>query len=216
MCVFILCYYVQIRGSAFINSEGECNLEQDNTLLQQAKEGSEDAFESIFKQYLPIVLTLKNRYYLRDYDLDDWLQEGRIVCYQSLMKYDPNINVTFGLFFKINFERWIVSALRFQEAKKRQIYRVSESLEYRIELKGEGVDMAEEDSRAETSMEYIFVRESLEGFSTYLSKFEIQIYQYVLQGEDLDSIAQQLNVSKQKVLCGYSRLKKKLKDQISE
>ena len=191
-------------------------MEKNDVLLQQAKAGCEDSFEAVFLQYKPIALNMQKRYYLRDYDNDDWLQEARIVCYQSLKKYDSSMNVTFGLFFKINFERWVISAIRFQEAKKRQINRVTESLEQRFELKGEGLDMSEEDRHAETSMEYVFVREALEDFSSYLSKFEIQIYQYVLQGKDIDSIVSELGVSKQKVLAGYSRLKRKLKNIISE
>lgn len=190
-------------------------MKEEQELIRQAREGSEEAFECIFKKYMPIVLHQRSKSYLRFYDLDDWLQEGRIVCYQSIHRYDCYKNVTFGLFFKINFERWVISAIRFQEAQKRKINQVTDSLDYQIELKGEGLNGFQEDLKAETSLEYVFVRETLENFSTCLSDFERDVYEYVLQGEDMDSIAKHLNVSRQKVDCGYSRLKRKLKNKFS-
>lgn len=84
-------------------------------------------------------------------------------------------------FLKINFERWVISAIRFQEAQKRKINQVTDSLDYQIELKGEGLNGFQEDLKAETSLEYVFIRETLENFSTCLSDFERDVYEYVLQ-----------------------------------
>lgn len=190
-------------------------MDKELELIRQVREGSEEAFECIFKKYMPIVLRQRSKSYLRFYDLDDWLQEGRIVCYQSIHRFDAHKNVTFGLFFKINFERWVISAIRYQEAQKRKINHMTESLDYYIELKGEGFNNVQEDPRAKTSLEYVFVRETLESFSTCLSDLERNIYAYVLQGEDMDSISRHLNISRRKVECGYSRLKRKLKNKFS-
>ena len=208
-------YHFSINEGKRFQGEGEIFM-NEYELISQAKEGCEDAFESIFKKYVPVVLRQKRRYYLRYYELDDWLQEGRIVCHQSIANFDEAQNVTFGLFFKINFERWVVSALRFQEAQKRQIYRYTDSLENQIELHGEGFNPAEEDHRAGTSLEYIFVRETLENFSVSLSKFEKEVYRCILEGKDISQIAKELDVPEKKVICGYSRLKRKLKDQIAQ
>lgn len=185
--------------------------QNDDMIIEEAKNGCSDAFESLFKKYLPIVLNQRNRYHLRDFDLDDWLQEGRIVCYQSLEKYDAAKNVTFGLFFKINFERHTISLLRHQEAQKRQIYRHTDYIEG---LKGETSDLVSEDYKAKTSLEYILVRETLEDFSTCLSNFEMQIYYGLLLGDNLTDISKKLEVSPKKIKCGYSRIKQKIKKQI--
>ncbi|MDT2815631.1 sigma-70 family RNA polymerase sigma factor [Vagococcus carniphilus] len=191
-------------------------LNQNELLLTQAKIGCSDAFEELFQKYVPIVLKQKSAYYLRDYDLDDWLQEGRIVCFQSLQRYNIEQDVTFGLFFKINFKRRVVTLLRHQEAQKRQIYRYTESLESQVDQLGEHFSKCVEDYRAGTSIEYIFIRESLEDFSEQLSKFEIKVYIYLLLGEGLESIASILDVSVRKVTNGYSRLRKKVIEQLIE
>lgn len=190
-------------------------MKDDNLdVIEKARSGNSDAFECIFKQYLPIVLHQRNKSYLRDYELDDWLQEGRIVCLKSLQKYNSELNVTFGLFFKINFERWVVSAIRYQEAKKRKINQGLESLEQRVADKGDIPDPVTSDYQTNANLEYIFVKENLEKLSNTLSPFEVEIYYYVLRGKDLDVIAQHLRVDYKRVICGYSRLRRKLKIQL--
>lgn len=189
---------------------------QNELLLTQAKIGCSDAFEELFQKYVPIVLKQRSAYYLRDYDLDDWLQEGRIVCFQSLQRYNIKQDVTFGLFFKINFKRRVVTLLRHQEAQKRQIYHYTESLELQVDQLGEFFSKGVEDRRASTSIDYVFIRESLEDFSERLSKFEIKVYIYLLLGEGPEGIASILNVPVSKVTSGYNRLKKKIKEQFVE
>lgn len=92
-------YHFSINRGKRFQGEGELFM-NEYELINQAKEGCEDAFESIFKKYVPVVLRQKRRYYLRYYELDDWLQEGRIVCHQSIANFDAAQNVTFGLFLK--------------------------------------------------------------------------------------------------------------------
>lgn len=209
----MLCFFSR-REESVIITKGEFTMpNQDDLIIEQAKNGCNDAFESLFKKYLPIVLAQKRKYDLRDLELDDWLQEGRIICYQSLEKFDSTKNVTFGLFFKINFERHAITLLRYQEAQKRQINRVTDSLD---SLNVENLTTASEDYKAKTSLEYIFVRESLEGFSFHLSLFEKSIFDCLLKGDNLTEISKKLDVPPLKVRSGYCRLKQKIKKQILE
>ena len=41
----------------------------------------------MFFKYRPIVEIMYKKYYLKDYDLDDWMQEGRIVFNKCLQAY---------------------------------------------------------------------------------------------------------------------------------
>ncbi len=204
------------EGKRFLFCEGEHVMLSENELMLMAKAkiGNSDAFEIVFRKYIPVVLNQRNMYYLRNYDLDDWLQEGRIVCYESLQRYDISEGITFGLFFKINFKRRVVTLLRHQEAQKRQVDHYTDSLETKIDSLGEFYGNGVEDYRAKASIEYVFVRESLEEFSESLSKFEIMVYIYLLLGEGLEGTAEKLNVPISKVSSGYSRLRKKFKKYI--
>lgn len=194
--------------------KGRIGLGEKEVILNRAKLGCNDSFEVIFNQYIPVVLKQRNLYYLRDLDLDDWLQEGRLVCYQSLLKFDNSRNVTFGLFFKMNFNRHVISLIRHQEAQKRQIYRYTDSLDSKMNSFGECIGRGTEDYRAETSIKYIYVRESLEKLPEQLSKFEQKVYYYTLSGMSIEEISDATDISQRKILFGYNRLKVKLKKQI--
>lgn len=197
-----------------LGDKGKSMDKKNDVMLSRAKYGCSESFDKVFEKYVPIVLKQRNAYYLKGYDLDDWLQEGRIVCFQSLQKYNMTQDITFGLFFKINFKRHIISLLRRQEAKKRQIDRHTESLEAQVDHLGEQFSKYNKDERAETSIQYIFVRETLEDFSNQLSKFETQIYIYVLLGKSFDEIASLMEVPSKKVKGGFNRLKMKIKNQV--
>lgn len=83
------------------------------------KEFDEDTFEKMFSQYLPVVYSMQSRYAIRDFDYDDWLQEGRIALNDAMNSYRQGRGTTFGLYYKMIFENRIRSLLRRQQAKKR-------------------------------------------------------------------------------------------------
>ena len=47
-------------------------------LLHAARNGDEEAFATLYQKYFPLLLRLKNMYYLRNYVYEDWEQEARI------------------------------------------------------------------------------------------------------------------------------------------
>lgn len=47
-------------------------------LLRAARNGDEEAFAALYQKYFPLLLRLKNTYYLRNYVSEDWEQEARI------------------------------------------------------------------------------------------------------------------------------------------
>lgn len=67
------------------------------------------AFEEMFNQYIPVVYSMQNRYKIRDFDFDDWLQEGRIALNDAIQSYRKNRGTTFGLYYKMIFENRVRS-----------------------------------------------------------------------------------------------------------
>ena len=97
---------------------------------------SSEEFEAMFFKYRPIVEIMYKKYYLKDYDLDDWMQEGRIVFNKCLQAYDENRGTTLGVLFKRSFENRVCSLLRLQQAQKRKAQLNSSSLEEKISHEG--------------------------------------------------------------------------------
>ena len=45
-----------------------------------------ETFESYFEKVKPIVLKLRRHYFIKLWDYDDWLQEGRVVLFRLLQE----------------------------------------------------------------------------------------------------------------------------------
>lgn len=181
-------------------------------LVYAAKTGDTQAFKQLFYEHHPVVWKLKQRYHLHGFDVDDWLQEGRIICYQSLQKFDQTKQVTFGSFFKHNLKNHICSLLRKQEAFKRKIHQETTSLEEKIEHVGETfydqLHLTNEDHD-----DQLIIQEQLETFYLALSSFEMNVLVYYQQNFSTIEISEKLDISVSSVQNAIQRIRRKLKDQ---
>lgn len=173
--------------------------------------GDSDTFDQMYRRYYPIVYKFQNKYFLKDFDQEDWLQEGRIIFHRSLEKYEEEHNVSIGHFFKLNFENHIRSLVRKQCAIKRTADMRSVSLDHKLEDQGEsffdyiGTESAD-------ALDQMIIREKLEQLPMVLSPFERTTFQKYINGKDLEEIAQETTARENAVRSAYDRAKKKLKD----
>lgn len=156
------------------------------SLIDRAKNGCSDSFSHIFESYKPIVLKMQRQYFLINYDTDDWLQEGRIICYQSIRKYNPDKGATFGSFFRMNFRNHIFSLLRKQEAYKRKVDK--ESVTTRIDIEDLDASVPRIDGRPLENVKYIFYKENILLFSESLSEYERNVFIKYTTEEDCQNI----------------------------
>lgn len=171
---------------------------------------SDDDLEELYQRYKPIVYKLKKKYYIADMDCDDWLQEGRIIFYQSFASFDMDRGLTLGAYFKKNFDRFCCSKVRYQCAKKRigdlKGIRVGHLIDNlgQIEDKNvmpiEGIDIDDE----------VVLQEVMENFPNCLSKFESAVFASYLLGEEEEEIARQLKAQLGAVKGALGRVKMKL------
>lgn len=168
-----------------------------------------DRFEELFRKYRPIVEILHKKYYLRDYDLDDWLQEGRIVFNKCLKTYDQDKGTTLGILFKRSFENRICSLLRAQHAQKRKAQVDACSLEEKLSQEGNRF-LTDHNRCAETAETYLFVNESLAAYPKNLSSLERMVIMNYLKGLELDQIAALEKLPYEKIKSAFSRGRTKL------
>ena len=148
------------------------------------------AFEEMFSQYLPIVYSMQSRYSIRDFDFDDWLQEGRIALNDALQSYCKGRGTTFGLYYKMIFENRIRSLLRRQQAQKRF------------------------DQQQAVSMDKADMEAFDEHFQYHEYMEENRSLYYYLKGEEPSTIAQLLNESEKAIRNALNRAKNKLKKKL--
>lgn len=178
----------------------------EKQLILLASTGNAEAFEVLFNRYRPIVYTLEKKYYLKDLDHDDWLQEGRIVFYQVLLLYNPKRGATLGKFYKLAFTNHIMTLLRKQNAIKRRSNVLCDPLEalYKQDC--------EYDQRDKTPLadDYIILREQLANYETIFSDFERTVMGNFLLGIKLKEQSEELEIPEKKVRAAFDRAKRKL------
>lgn len=91
---------------------------EELAMIREAATNS-DLFRQLFDQYKPMVLTVTKAYYIRDYSLDDWLQEARIALLKAIKSYDGTQGSKFGPFYRLVLLSHIHSLLRRHLAQKR-------------------------------------------------------------------------------------------------
>lgn len=182
-------------------------------MYKELLQNEEHQFDTLYRQYYPVIYKMQKKYYLRDFDQEDWLQEGRIIFYRSLERFDATHNVSIGRFFKSNFENHIRSLLRKQCAMKRTIDTTAISLDQKVENIGESFfDFI--DSENTNALDQLIVQEKLLELSTLLSPLERATFGEYLEGNNLKTIAQQKKIKEPTVRSAYDRVKKKVKQLI--
>lgn len=81
-----------------------------------------ETFESYFEKVKPIVLKLRRHYFIKLWDYDDWLQEGRVVLFR-LLQENPGLlqdELSLYRYFKTKFSNYIKDVIRHQESLKRK------------------------------------------------------------------------------------------------
>lgn len=183
--------------------------------FEEIIKGDSEAFDRLYRQYHPVVFKMQTKYYLKGFDREDWLQEGRIVFFRSLEKFQEGHKTTVGNFFKLNFENHIRSLVRKQCAFKRKGDMLAVSLDQKIDTQGETFfeGMQIEEPQA---LDYLIIREKLEDVHSVLSSFERVTFEEYIDGKELTEIAERHDVQLVKVRSAYDRAKKKIKTLISD
>ena len=81
-----------------------------------------ETFESYFEKVKPIVLKLRRHYFVKLWDYDDWLQEGRVVLFR-LLQEKPDLlqdDLSLYAYFKTKFSNYLKDVIRHQESLKRK------------------------------------------------------------------------------------------------
>lgn len=181
-------------------------------IIAEVKADDTHNFERLFNKYHPIIKKMRQKYTIRSFDRDDWMQEGRIVFFNSVVNYDADLKITLGAFFKNNFRNRIFSILRFEMAYKRKAGFAAQSLE---ELEEEAEVLGQQVSRI-TPQNQLMVKETYAEYETLLSPFEKEVSVLLFQGLRPDQIADRLGYDVTKIQNALLRCKQKLSRQLYE
>ena len=180
----------------------------ESDIFLAAKQGDSEALSQLFYRYRPIIFHARNKYFLRELDYQDWMQEGWIVLYQCIQNFEPGFGTTFGTFFKRAFENRITSLLRKEQAYKRKtnIYKVSlEQSVLQEESEGFAVNYLN------TPLDKVVVRETLAECTNLLTPLEKEALAMYGLGEMDEN-----KVSERRYKNAYIRSKKKVRQHLQQ
>ncbi len=172
-------------------------------LISEAKSGNEDSLMTLYRQYHPLVYALRKKYFLRDLDEQDWLQEGLIIFYGCVQAYEVAYGVSFGALFKRSFENRIRSLIRKECAYKRKTNAGAVSFE---ELVTEGFESGcEYPTLYDNPLQQLIVEEVFQESQKSLSPLEMKAL--------LNSCLNETMVKKEKeYVSAYNRSRRKVVD----
>ncbi|PJE49546.1 sigma-70 family RNA polymerase sigma factor [Pediococcus damnosus] len=196
------------------NFNRQVDEDREAELIKNSKMGDSASFEILFRQYCPIVIHIKDKYFLRTYDLDDWLQEGRIIFFNTLANYDTKRHITLEKYFQANFQNRVYSLIRREMAVKRRSDLFCNSLETMKTESGEYERLFM--TKHGGPDELVVLKENCERYYSDLSRFEAQVFKYYYQGKHSVEIASLLHCEVPRVSNAVSRCRNKFAKRVSK
>lgn len=168
----------------------------DFEIIDLINQGNEEALELMFEKYRYLVAKKISHFNLTD-EFDDCFQEGMIVLYRSVKKFDDARNKSFTRYFETNLEHHFISIIR---ARRRQI-------KFQIEKLPRLVDF----EVGETEPDF-YTKEDIREALERLSDFEKIVFQSrFIEEKELAQIAREQDVPVKKVYNAVDRIRKKVK-----
>lgn len=181
----------------------DVNADETN-LISQIKEGKDDALVKLYQLYYPLVYSVKQKYYVRYYDDQDWNQDALIICHASAMNFDQSKG-RFGSYYKTRLTNHAKTLVRYDSAYRRKAMNQSVSLDA---AKEKGLEPI---AKSVISPSEIPLSESLASLIASLSDLEISALLIELGIIDIEDALQKLKVERVTILRARSRVSRKMR-----
>jgi len=186
----------------------------DNQLQARAAAGDTAAENELAMRYSRLVKICARPYFLAGGDSEDLTQEGMLGLLSAIREYSPESNASFKTYAELCIKRRLISAVRSSLRMKHSPLNECVSLDEILseETKSSAATNCEQFRRIPE--EQVLARESkndfLLYFSRYLSKLEIDILTYYLDGLSYTEIAEVSGKTPKSVDNAVQRIRNKL------
>lgn len=190
--------------------------DSDQELLVQIRNGNDDAMEYLMEKYSGLVRKESRRFFLAGGDEEDLIQEGMIGLFKAVRSYQEERDAAFSTFATLCIRRQLYTTVTASNRKKHiplnnyiSIFGEHDTNE-EIQL-DEALGNAPDTSNPE---EMLLRKEKIKDYYTAmdqkLSKFEKQVMEYYLNGENYTQIAKTLNKTDKSIDNAIQRIRRKL------
>ncbi len=168
----------------------------DFEIIDLIRQGNEEALSLMFEKYRYLIAKIIIKFNLTD-EFDDYFQEGQMVLYRSVLKFDDSFNKTFTRYFESNYEHHLISAIRTRQRKQRFVV--------------EKLPMLYVDSIQEAKTDY-YTETEIKAVLDLLSNLEKSIFSLrFIQNLEVRKIAEIEGLDSKTVYNAIERIRKKIK-----
>lgn len=191
----------------------------DNELLSYVSESNEEALETIYKKYEPLINSSANKMYTycknSGLDINDLKQEGMMGLNQAISTYKDNKDTMFYTYAKTCIDRRIISLVISATRQKHKILNTSLSFEKEFEdNENSKLENIIKDSR-QNPEELIITKETtdelLKKIKETLTEFEQQVFDLKLNEFNYKEIASILDKDAKAIDNALQRIRQKAK-----
>ena len=192
------------------------NLFNDEKLAELAQAGDETAEEVLINRYKELVKSRARMYFIAGADAEDVIQEGMIGLFKAVRDYCSDRDTLFRTFAAVCINRQIITAIKTAKRMKHGPLNNSISLNRPLEESGGEKDVIENILAAPVSNpeEMILTQDTIDeitsAMSQILSKFELQVWQLYISGQNYTDIAEKTGKSPKSIDNALQRIKRKI------
>ena len=192
------------------------NLFNDEKLAELAQAGDETAEEVLINRYKELVKSRARMYFIAGADAEDVIQEGMIGLFKAVRDYCSDRDTLFRTFAAVCINRQIITAIKTAKRMKHGPLNNSISLNRPLEESGGEKDVIENILAAPVSNpeEMILIQDTIDelasAMSQILSKFEVQVWQLYISGQNYTDIAEKTGKSPKSIDNALQRIKRKI------
>lgn len=189
--------------------------DEDKILLEQIKQGDNDALENLINKYKDLVNMKVGKYFIIGAEKEDIYQEGMIGLYKAIKSFDSEKQNSFKTFANLCIERQLITAIKTSNRQKHQPLNSYLSLNIAAYDDDNDTSLIEvfNSNTVEDPLETITKKEYYKAvedkIEENLSDFEKQVLHRYARGESYVSIAEKLDSPVKSIDNAIQRIRKK-------
>ena len=190
----------------------------DEEVVAAYRAGDFEAVEYICNKYRGLVSKYGKKFFIKGGEEQDVIQEGMVGLFKAIQDYNENKQVPFKKFAEICITRQIIKAMESADRQKNQPLNSYVSFSAQEEPTNQEVVeslLTNEVFNPENIL--IDSEKTLDTFEKIveiLSKMELKVFLYMMQGMDYHTIAQKMDKSEKKIDNAIQRIRQKVRQLI--
>ncbi len=188
----------------------------DEELIEKSRNGDDLALDVLISRYIGLVRQKAFRFFLVGADKEDLLQEGLIGLFKATRDYKPELSVPFKSFAETCVKRQLATAIKAATRLKHGPLNNSVSLNRPLfEEEDESVLLDIVSGSALPNPEDIVINKERyvtigEKIKSHLSKFELKVLEFYLDGKSYQEIASELDKPQKAIDNALQRIRHKV------